>query len=91
MTREKLIESLLSSGFSECFSGEEYTLYERDGSYIFAFQTHIASSLYDAEWQSDYEEIRLTRSRKGWFEIEKTDGSSIVLSSDDDFEIGCMG
>lgn len=91
MTREKLIESLLSSGFSECFSGEEYTLYERDGSYIFAFQTHIASSLYDAEWQSDYEEIRLTRSRKGWFEIEKTDGSSIVLSSDDDIEIGCMG
>lgn len=91
MTREKFTESLLSSGFSECPGGEGYTLYERDGIYIFAFPTHIAASLYDAEWQTDYEEIRLTRSRRGWFEIEKTDCSSIVLTSDDDIEIGCMG
>ncbi len=91
MTREKFTESLLSSGFSECPGGEGCTLYERDGSYIFAFPSHIASPLYDAEWHSSYEDIRLTRSRRGWFEIEKTDGSSIVLSSDDDIEIGCMG
>lgn len=91
MTREKFIESLLSSGFSECRSDGGYALYERDGSYIFAFDTHIASSLYNAEWKAGYDEIKLTRSRRGSFEIEKTDSSSILITSDEDIEIGCMG
>ncbi len=91
MTKEKFISCLLSSGFRECTGGDGYTLYERDGNYIFACETHIASSLSSPDWLSSYDEIKLTRSRQGWFEIERFDGSSITLVRDDDFEIGCMG
>ena len=91
MTKEKFVSCLLSSGFRECSGGDGYTLYERDGNYIFAYPEHIASSLSNPDWSSSYDEIKLTRSRQGWFEIERLDGSSITLVSEDDFEIGCMG
>ena len=91
MTKEKFVSCLLSSGFRECTSGDGYTLYERDGNYIFAYDGHIASSLSSPDWSAQYDEIKLTRSRHGWFEIERIDGSSITLVSEDDFEIGCMG
>ena len=91
MTREKFIESIISDRFRECTRGEDYSLYERDGNYIFVFPSFITSSLHNPEWQVSYEDIVLTRSRRLWFEIETKGGSSITLVSDDDFEIGCMG
>ena len=91
MTREKFIDSITSSRFRECTREEGYTLYERDGNYIFVFPQYIASSLHNPEWQVSYEDIVLTRSRQGWFEIELNDAPSITLVSEEDIEIGCMG
>ena len=91
MTEEKFRESLISSGFRECPAGDGYTLYERDGNYIFAYQDYIAESSTGCGWKYSYSDIRLVRSRKGWFEIEMADGSSLTLEKEDEMEIGCMG
>ncbi len=91
MTREKFIDSITSGRFRECTREEDYTLYERDGNYIFAFPSYITSSLNYPEWQVSYEDIVLTRSRRGWFEIEVKGRFPITLVSEEDIETGCMG
>ena len=91
MTREKFIEAITACRFRECSGDDAYKLYERDGNYIFIFPMYIASSLSNPEWKAQYEDIVLTRSRQGWFEIEIKNSPSKTLVSDDDAEIGCMG
>lgn len=91
MTKEKFTESLISSRFRECYSEDGYTLYERDGFYLFLYPGRVTDSPIAPSWSLSYEDVKLTRSRIGYFEIEKTDGTSITFTKDDDIEIGCMG
>ena len=91
MTKEKFEESLINSKWNNALKDEDYTLYERDGSYLFLFSSFISDGKDTSSWKIDYESVKLTRSRKGWFEIELKDGKSIVMVTEDDYEIGCMG
>ncbi len=91
MTKEKFTESLISSRFRECYSEDGYTLYERDGFYLFLYLGRVTDSPITPSWSLSYEDVKLTRSRVGYFEIEKMDGTSITFTKDDDIEIGCMG
>lgn len=91
MTKEKFTESLISSRFRECYSEGGYTLYERDGFYLFLYPERVTDSPLTPTWSLSYEEIKLTRSRIGYFEIEPISGSSVTFTKEDDIEIGCMG
>ncbi len=91
MTKEKFTESLISSRFRECYSEDGYTLYERDGFYLFLYPGRVTDSPITPSWSLSYEDVKLTRSRIEYFEIEKMDGTSITFTKDDDIEIGCMG
>ncbi len=91
MTKEKFTLSLISSRFRECYSEDGYTLYERDGFYLFLYPEKVTDSPVNPAWSLPYEEIKLTRSRIGWFEIEPLSGSPVTFTKDDDMEIGCMG
>lgn len=91
MTKEKFEESLINSKWNNALKDEDYTLYERDGSYLFLFSSFISDGKDNSSWKIDYESVKFTRSRKGWFEIELKDGKSIVMVTEDDYEIGCMG
>lgn len=91
MTKEKFEESLVSSKWNNALKEEDYSLYERDGSYLFLFSSFISDGKDNSNWKIDYESVKLTRSRKGWFEIESIDGKTITMVTEDGFEIGCMG
>ena len=91
MTKEKFEESLINSKWNNALKENDYSLYERDGSYLFLFSSFISDGKDSSTWKIDYESVKLTRSRKGWFEIELIDGRTITMVTEDDFEIGCMG
>lgn len=91
MEKEKFVEALKDSRWNCCLSHGPYYLYERDGNYIFLFSTYISDSLEKSKWKIDYSDIKVVRNRRDSFEIEKIDGSSIFLLSEDEYEIGCMG
>lgn len=91
MTKEKFEESLVSSKWNNALKEEDYSLYERDGSYLFLFSSFISDGKDNSNWKIDYESVKLTRRRKGWFEIELIDGKTITMVTEDGFEIGCMG
>ena len=91
MTKEKFEESLINSKWNNALKENDYSLYERDGSYLFLFSSFISDGKDSSTWKIDYESVKLTRSLKGWFEIELVDGRTITMVTEDDFEIGCIG
>ena len=91
MEKEDLIEALKRSSFSECETEEDYSIYEKDGIYLFLLDSSLRDAYYNPSWNIDYQDIKLLRIRKGYVEIELADGSSVSLSTDEEIEIGCMG
>ena len=92
MTKERFVESISNSGWNQVNSDDGNELWEREGVFIFLFDDHISDSIYQGTWSVCYSDIKTTRSRRHYYEIEKTDGMTIVvLSEEDDMEIGCMG
>ena len=91
MTREKFIESITSSRYRLCIEETDYSLYERDGIYLFVFDTYVTDALTMPSFTLSFSDIALIRVRKGYFEIETVAGDSFFLTVEDDIEIGCMG
>ncbi|MDY5931530.1 MAG: hypothetical protein SPJ34_05815 [Candidatus Ornithospirochaeta sp.] len=92
MERDEFIAGIIDQGWSEAGSSDDSVLaFEREGTFIFVFSDSVKDSLYSPEWSVAFSEIKLTRSRRHYFEIEKKDGTSIEVLSEDDIEIGCMG
>ena len=59
---------------------------------MFLFETCVSESLDKKGWVIGYEDIKTTRSRRHYYEIEMIDGEiKVVLSEEDEMEIGCMG
>ena len=59
---------------------------------MFLFETCVSESLDKKGWVIGYEDIKTTRSRRHYYEIDMIDGEiKVVLSEEDEMEIGCMG
>ncbi len=69
----------------------DYSLYERDGIYLFVFDSYVTDALTMPSFTLPFSDIALIRVRKGYFEIETVSKESFSLTSDDDIEIGCLG
>lgn len=91
MTKERFVESIEKQGWNRLDAQEDVELWEREGTFFFLFDDAVSSSRTRSDWVIPFSDIRVTRSRRHFFEIEKTDGSSIVVLSEEDDEIGCMG
>ncbi|MCI7605720.1 MAG: hypothetical protein MSS69_03065, partial [Spirochaetales bacterium] len=64
----------------------------REGAFMFLFDTCVSESFDKKGWVIGYEDIKTTRSRRHYYEIEMVDGETkVVLSEEDEMEIGCMG
>ena len=91
MTKERFVESIEKQGWNRLDAQEDVELWEREGAFFFLLEDAVSSSRDRSDWVSPFSDIRVTRSRRHFFEIEKADGSSIVVLSEEDDEIGCMG
>ena len=91
MTKERFVESIEKQGWNRLDAQEDVELWEREGAFFFLFDDAVSSSRTRSDWVIPFSDIRGTRSRRHFFEIEKADGSSIVVLSEEDDEIGCMG
>ena len=92
MTRERFAESIESQGWISVDQNGEAELWEREGAFFFLFPDKVSESLQGEGWSVMIADVRTTRSRRHYHEIECFDGRVIVtLSEDDDIEIGCMG
>ena len=91
MTKERFVESIEKQGWNRLDAQEDVELWEREGAFFFRFDDAVSSSRTRSDWVIPFSDIRVTRSRRHFFEIEKADGSSIVVLSEEDDEIGCMG
>ena len=91
MTKERFVESIEKQGWNRLDAQEDVELWEREGAFFFLFDDAVSSSRTRSDWVIPFSDILVTRSRRHFFEIEKADGSSIVVLSEEDDEIGCMG
>lgn len=92
MTRDRFVESIKSQGWTYASDNGYAELWEREGAFFFLFPDKVCESLYGEGWSVRLEDIKTTRSRRHYHEIESSDNRVIVtLSEDDDAEIGCMG
>ena len=91
MKKESFVESIEKQGWNRLDAQEDVELWEREGVFFFLFVVALSSSRNKSDWVIPFSDIRVTRSRRHFFEIEKADGSSIVVLSEEDDEIGCMG
>ena len=91
MTKERFVESIENQGWNRLDAQEDVELWAREGAFFFLFEDAVSSSRSRTDWVIPVSDIRVTRSRRHFFEIEKADGSSIVVLSEEDDEIGCMG
>ena len=91
MTKERFVESIEHQGWNRLAAQEDIELWEREGAFFFVFEDAVSSSRNRSDWVIPFSDIRVTRSRRHFFEIEKADGSSTVVLSEEDDEIGCMG
>lgn len=91
MTEEKFVESITSSRFRLCTEETDYSLFERDGIYLFVSGNCVSDALRTPSFSVPFSDIALIRIRRGFFEIETTGGLCYSLTADDEMEIGCMG
>lgn len=92
MTRDRFVESIKSQGWICASDNGNAELWEREGAFFFLFPDKVCESLYGEGWSVRLEDIKTTRSRRHYHEIESSDNRVIVtLSEDYDAEIGCMG
>lgn len=92
MTKNRFVESLSSQKWNKINEDEGVELWEREGAFMFLFETCVSESLDKKGWTIEYDDIKTTRSRRHYYEIEMIDGEiKVVLSEEDDMEIGCMG
>ena len=91
MTKERFVESIEKQGWNRLDAQEDVELWEREGAFFFLFEDAVSSSRTRSDWVIPFSDIRVTRSRRHFFEIEKADGSTIVVLSEEDDEIACMG
>lgn len=91
MTKERFVESLNTQGWNKMDNSGDAELWEREGAFIFVFPDSVSESSNGYGWSLPYERIRTTRSRRHYYEIETIDGEVVVvLSEEDDIEIGCQ-
>lgn len=92
MTKNRFVESLSSQKWNKINEDEGVELWEREGAFMFLFETCVSESLDKKGWTIEYDDIKTTRSRRHYYEIEMIDGEiKVVLSEEDEMEIGCMG
>ena len=92
MTKNRFVESLSSQKWNKINEDEGIELWEREGAFMFLFETCVSESLDKKGWTIEYDDIKTTRSRRHYYEIEMIDGETkVVLSEEDEMEIGCMG
>lgn len=92
MTKNRFVESLSSQKWNKINEDEGVELWEREGAFMFLFDTCVSESFDKKGWVIGYEDIKNTRSRRHYYEIEMVDGETkVVLSEEDEMEIGCMG
>ena len=92
MTKKRFVESLSSQKWNKINEDEGVELWEREGAFMFLFETCVSESLDKKGWTIEYDDIKTTRSRRHYYEIEMIDGEiKVVLSEEDEMEIGCMG
>ena len=92
MTKNRFVESLSSQKWNKINEDEGVELWEREGAFMFLFETCVSESLDKNGWTIEYDDIKTTRSRRHYYEIEMIDGEiKVVLSEEDEMEIGCMG
>lgn len=92
MTKNRFVESLSSQKWNKINEDEGVELWEREGAFMFLFETCVSESLDKKGWTIEYDDIKTTRSRRHYYEIEMIDGETkVVLSEEDEMEIGCMG
>ncbi len=92
MTKNRFEESLSSQKWNKINEDEGVELWEREGAFMFLFDTCVSESFDKKGWVIGYEDIKTTRSRMHYYEIEMIDGEiKVVLSEEDEMEIGCMG
>ena len=92
MTKNRFVESLSSQKWNKINEDEGVELWEREGAFMFLFETCVSESLDKKGWTIEYDDIKTTRSRRHYYEIEMIDGGiKVVLSEEDEMEIGCMG
>ena len=92
MTKNRFIESLSSQKWNKINEDEGVELWEREGAFMFLLETCVSESLDKKGWTIEYDDIKTTRSRRHYYEIEMVDGETkVVLSEEDEMEIGCMG
>ena len=92
MTRNRFIESINSQNWNKINEMDGVELWEREGVFMFLHNQCVSESLDKKGWAIDYSDIKTTRSRRHYYEIETNDGEvTVVLSEEDDMEIGCMG
>ena len=92
MTKNRFVESLSSQKWNKINEDEGVELWEREGAFMFLFETCVSESLDKKCWTIEYDDIKTTRSRRHYYEIEMIDGEiKVVLSEEDEMEIECMG
>ena len=92
MTKNRFVERLSSQKWNKINEDERVELWEREGAFMFLFDTCVSESFDKKGWVIGYEDIKTTRSRRHYYEIEMIDGEiKVVLSEEDEMEIGCMG
>ena len=92
MTKNRFIESIQSQNWNKINEMDGVELWEREGVFMFLHPDCVSESLHEKGWSIGYSDIKTTRSRRHYYEIESVDGGVlVVLSEEDDIEIGCMG
>lgn len=92
MTRERFIESINGQNWNKINENDGVELWEREGAFMFLHGTSVSDSIDKSGWNIEYKDIKTTRSRRHYYEIETINGEVlVVLSEEDEIEIGCMG
>ena len=92
MTKKRFVESIQSQNWNKINELDGVELWEREGVFMFLHDECVSESLDNKGWTIEYSDIKTTRSRRHYYEIEMIDGEiKVVLSEEDEMEIGCMG
>ena len=92
MTKNRFIESIQSQNWNKINEMDGAELWEREGVFMFLHPDRVPESLDKKGGSIGYSDIKTTRSRRHYYEVESVDGGVlVVLSEEDDIEIGCMG
>ena len=88
MTKNRFIESIQSQNWNKINEMDGVELWEREGVFMFLHPYCVSESLDKKGWAIGYSDIKTTRSRRHYYEIESVDGGVlVVLSEEDDIEI----